>query len=513
MKHLRIPLLLLFVAVSQVRADAPRPNILVIFSDDQSYKTVGCYPEAPSWVKTPQIDALASSGVRFERAYLGAWCMPSRASMLTGRLAHGVESMRMEGTYPGSTYHPDKTPFWPAVFRQKGYTTAHIGKWHTGIDTGWNRDWDHQIVWNRPKLPENAGNYYSAQILSFDGIEHPHPQDGYSTDNYTQWAEKFINGEGRDPKKPWYLWLCYGAIHGPTTPAERHLSDYKEAVPTIPQDVFGPRPGKPKYLKTTQAWIPSADGKPALKKKPKQAGNYDRDEPGLSLEKWIIQMNQCAEAIDEGVGRLISALKTSGQLENTMVIYVADQGYAMGEHGLNMKLAPYDASYASPLIISQPGTIPQGKVCHQPVNSPDIVTTIAARAGISIPWKMHGKDLSPLLDNPQRTDWDHPVLMTFTGASYGSDARVRPSGEVYHDVPWWIMLRHHQFKYIRYLIPGETEELYDLKSDPEELDNLASQAEKSELLKSMRGQAIDELRKTDAPFVDELPRTLQEETL
>ncbi|HRX56032.1 MAG TPA: sulfatase-like hydrolase/transferase, partial [Verrucomicrobiales bacterium] len=137
MKHLRIPLLLLFVAVSQVRADAPRPNILVIFSDDQSYKTVGCYPEAPPWVKTPQIDALASSGVRFERAYLGAWCMPSRASLLTGRLAHGVESMRMEGTYPGSTYDPAKTPFWPAVFRQKGYTTAHIGKWHTGIDTGW----------------------------------------------------------------------------------------------------------------------------------------------------------------------------------------------------------------------------------------------------------------------------------------------------------------------------------------------------------------------------------------
>ena len=185
----------------------------------------------------------------------------------------------------------------------------------------------------------------------------------------------------------------------------------------------------------------------------------------------------------------------------------------MGEHGLNMKLAPYDASYASPLIISQPGTIPQGKVCNQPVNSPDIVATIAARAGISIPWKIHGKDLTPLLENPQRKDWDHPVLMTFTGASYGSDARVRSSGEVYHNVPWWIMLRHHQYKYIRYLIPGETEELYDLNTDPEELNNLASKAEKSELLKSLRGQAIDELKKTDAPFVDELPRTLQEETL
>src|SRR5262245_16885575 len=80
-----------------------RPNILFIFTDDQSYKTVRCYPESFPWVKTPNIDALAKAGVRFHRAYLGAWCMPSRASLLTGLHPHGVESMRMEGKYPGST--------------------------------------------------------------------------------------------------------------------------------------------------------------------------------------------------------------------------------------------------------------------------------------------------------------------------------------------------------------------------------------------------------------------------
>src|SRR5687768_17968070 len=85
-------------------ADAKRPNILFIYADDQSYKTVGCYPESWPWVKTPHIDSLAKSGVRFHGAYLGAWCMPSRASMLTGHHPHGVQSMRMEGTYPGSTY-------------------------------------------------------------------------------------------------------------------------------------------------------------------------------------------------------------------------------------------------------------------------------------------------------------------------------------------------------------------------------------------------------------------------
>ncbi|MDA0284029.1 MAG: sulfatase-like hydrolase/transferase [Planctomycetota bacterium] len=128
-----------------------RPNILFIYTDDHSYRTVGCYPQSYPWVKTPTIDRLASQGVRFEYAYIGTWCMPSRATLLTGHHQFGVESMRMEGEYPGSAYDPAKCPFWPKTFRDHGYQTAHIGKWHTGVDTGFGRDWDFQIVWNRPR--------------------------------------------------------------------------------------------------------------------------------------------------------------------------------------------------------------------------------------------------------------------------------------------------------------------------------------------------------------------------
>src|SRR6476620_8612051 len=137
----------LFSAAMQgsVGAADAKPNILFIFSDDQNPRTIGCYPQSWPWVKTPNIDRLAKSGVRFTHCYLGSWCMPSRANLLTGRYPHAIESMRMEGEYPGSTYDPEKCPFWPRVFRANGYQTAQIGKWNTGTDTGYGRDWDYQI--------------------------------------------------------------------------------------------------------------------------------------------------------------------------------------------------------------------------------------------------------------------------------------------------------------------------------------------------------------------------------
>lgn len=489
-------------------ADQPqRPNILFILADDQPYKTVRCYPESLSWVKTPNIDALATNGVRFERAYLGAWCMPSRASLLTGRHPHGIESMRPEGEYPGSTYDPKKCPFWPSVFRRHGYHTAQIGKWHTGTDAGFGRDWDHQIVWNRPKHPKNAGNYYENQLLSFNGDERT--ADGYSTDNYTKWACEYVRGEHRPKDKPWFLWLCYGAIHGPSHPAKRHIHTYKDAKITPPADIFGPRPGKPKYLDDTQAWSKGPGGVPVMGKSGEKFGD-ESDKKPKTHEAWVRQINECVLSLDEGVGEIMKALKESGQLENTIVVYSADQGFSMGEHGFRSKLAPYDANYASPLIVSRPKALPTGKVCAHPVNAPDLVVTFFKLAGIDLPWAMHGRDITPLFQNPERAEWSHPTLYEYTGHDFGSDVtrelKEKGRGE-YNKVPWYTAIRVGPHKYIRYLIPGEMEEVYDLKADPEELTNLAGKPESAELLARLRKGLIEELRRTDAGFVDIMPAT------
>lgn len=506
MRHLRF-CLILFVAALPATA-AARPNILLIYSDDQPYKTVGCYPEAPRWVRTPNIDRLAETGVRFHRAYLGSWCMPSRASLLTGRLPHGIESMRMEGTYPGSTYDPAQCPFLPAALRQNGYHTAQIGKWHTGVDTGFGRDWDYQIVWNRPGHPDNAAAYYEGQVLSFNGSERE--VAGYSTDNYTQWAAEYIRGEHRERNKPWFLWLCYGAVHGPTTPAARHQGKYAGQHAPVPADIFGPRRDKPSYLESTQSWDRGPDGNPKMRARTKSTASFDKNEAGLDYQKWVQQVNECALALDEGVGRVMAALRESGQLENTLVIFTADQGFALGEHGFNHKLAPYDANIASPLIVSQPGTFPAGKLCRQPVNSADLVATLLNATGVAVPWKLHGRDLTPLLKDPAAATWDHPVLMCHSGRRYGADTRAIPTGDLLTEtegVPWWVLLRDGKYKYIRTLVAGEPEEIYDLDADPEELQNLAADPKNRQLLESLRARCIAELRRTEAGFVDAMPPT------
>ncbi|MEM9017128.1 MAG: sulfatase-like hydrolase/transferase [Verrucomicrobiota bacterium] len=500
-----------------LQAESDRPNILFIYTDDQSTRTVSSYPDAYPWVKTPNIDALSASGVQFVNAYIGSWCMPSRATMLTGHHQHGIESMRMEGTYPGSVYNPDKCPFWPSVFREQGYTTAHLGKWHTGVDGGFGRDWDYQKIWNRPKYPENAPCYYDNQLIENNGGE-PVVTQGYTTDNYTDWAVDYIHGEGRQFEKPWFLWLCYGAVHGPFTPAERHLGEYEDAEVPPPADVFPPRAGKPDYIQKMEFWEPGPNGEPVERQVRKTSPVGMKDMPGRTLQDWVQQYHEGVLAIDEGVGRLLEALRESGQDENTFVIFTSDQGFAWGQHGFKSKVAPYHATVAAPLIMRPPAARNEapGRVVEEPVSGVDLPPTFFAQAGLELPWEMHGHDLSSWFAEKGNQE-PKPAMLVHTAKLYGSDTDTIPEADdpaLIHGpgVPWYVMLADGSYKYIRTLIEGETEELYDLASDPDELTNLAHQPEHRNLLLQMREETIAELERTKAGFAKDLPsvRTLPE---
>lgn len=472
--------------------NSDRPNILYIFTDDQTIRSVSAYAEAHPWVHTPHIDRLAKAGLRFTTAYTGAWCQPSRASALSGRLQHRIESLRVTD-YPLASYDPEQLRFFPSVFRKNGYQTACIGKWHLGEDVGHGRDWDYSVIWDRGG--GNAWAYYEGMLVRTNGGPRE-PLGGYSTDRFTELAVDYIQSR-KDDEQPWYLWLCYSGVHGPYTPAERHSEIYADAPEAVePVDIFGPRPTKPDHMKDFSRWEKGPDGK------------------AVGFDKFLKKYHRAVQSLDEGVGAIMEALKTTGQLENTVIVFTSDQGYAIGQHGSREKWLPYDANLCAPLIVVAPGITQPNSVSREPVNGVDIVTTLHSLAGIEPEWSMDGRDLMPILRDPQ-SSLGAPMLMINSLYEYGDAVREEIKAQRYEESFTrrsryaWMMLREGPYKYIRYFKDNVIEELYDLSSDPEELNNLSVDPAYRSKLRELRHEAVEAFRTKDDDFVDYLPEPLE----
>lgn len=495
---LTISLILFAYGFSAATADEPTPNILYLFTDDQSYRTVSCYPRAYDFANTPNIDQLARRGVRFDQAYIGAKCVPSRASTLTGRLQFAVESNHDGTDIKGNTY-------WFPTLRDKGYYTGMIGKWHYGKGAQAHQhgtSWDWSVVWDHGQYDAAGGYYYDQKVL-INGTPQV-PLGGYSTDRYTDYTEQFIRERAKQPDKPWFYWLCYGAVHGPYTPAERHQGMLKDEPETeIPADIWGPRPGKPSHFQDSR-WKKGADGKPYISGKP--------------LDFWVKQQTEAVAAIDESVGRIVKALEETGQLDNTIIVFTSDQGYVWGHHGLKGKIDPYETAIRSPFIISYPRRFPQGKVCKAPINGPDVIRTFHAWAEAEPRLFMPGRDITPLVMNPDSEpvlkQWSKvPTMMTYVHNRYEPmemakrlQAKDWAACMYGKNSPWYFMILVENYKYTRYAHPDRIEELYDLDNDPEELNNLAVKAEFKDKLWEMRAACIQSIKDHGGSvFADYLP--------
>jgi arylsulfatase A-like enzyme len=462
------------------------PNILWIFSDDHAYQAIGAYGgRLQPFNLTPNIDSIARDGMLFERAYVGnSICAPSRATLLTGKHSH------KHGKIDNNNAFNHDQPQFQKVLQKNGYQTAMIGKIHL---PGAMQGFDYWEV-----LP-GQGQYNNPIFITEEGRTN---YKGHSTDVITDRAISWLKTK-RDPTKPFMTMVHYKAAHRHWQPAPRFAEKFRKMTFPEPDSLFDDYSGRgtaaheqDMSIRTTMRM--GVDVKAAL---PERKAYLETHNPqGDDLVRWKYQAYMqdylaCVAGIDENVGRLLAFLKESGLDENTVVMYSADQGFYLGEHGWFDKRFMYEESYRTPFLVRWPGVTPAGSRNQDLVQNIDFAPTFLDIAGASIPTDMQGVSLVPLLKGQAPEDWR-------TSLYYH-----------YYEYPaYWHDVRRHEgvsekrYKLIRFYgkdVPnGEEWELYDLKTDPHEMKSQYANPEYAETIERLKKELA---RLKDLYEVEEIP--------
>ena len=431
-----------------------RPNFLVILIDDLRYDEFGA--GGHPYMKTPHIDRLAREGALFERAFhTTPICSPNRASILTGQYAsrHGI----IDNVARDAASH--RLPNYHLELQRLGYVTAHIGKWHMGNDGRPRPGYDHWVAF------DGHGRIVDPRLChDGDYVDHT----GYITDILNELAVEFVT---KDHGRPWSLFLAHKAVHpdaaqasdgtlvigsaGGYRVADRHQDLYRD-------DVF---PRKPNMLspaevvKDKPAWAEAFD----LKQSKGSRAVLDRLYAGEQEE--IRLRARMMASVDEGVGQLLDALERRGPLDDTVIVFLGDNGYFFGEHGLGPERRfAYEEGIRSPFLVRYPRRVRAGSRAKDLVIGQDIAPTLLELAGGKPGPQVQGRSLLPLFAG-RRVGWRKSFL-----AEYWAESAM----------PWLVgmsykAVRTDRYKYIHWVNrgrDGELDELYDLDRDPYEIKNL-----------------------------------------
>lgn len=426
-------------------AQQPRPNIVFILIDDLRWDALG-YTGHP-FARTPHIDRIAREGVNFRNAFVTTpLCSPSRASFLTGQYVH-THGVRDNSDHSALSH---ELLTFPRLLRETGYETAYVGKWHMGTDDTPRPGFDRWVSFR-------GQGRYDDPPLNVDGK--PVPAQGYMTDLLSEHAVEFIR---RPRTKPFALYLAHKAVHGPFTPAERH------------KDLFADRP-VPRSPNTKD----TLESKPVLRR---EIEGVPRLGPGTgSGDELIRNQLRCMSSVDEGVGRIFEALEQTRQLDNTLIVFTSDNGYLWGEHGLGDKRFAYEESIRIPLAMRWPRLIKPDWVVEQFALNIDLAPTLLEVAGAPVPKPMQGRSLVPVLRG-KPAGWRRSFL-----TEYFAEPR-------YPRVPTWQAVRSERWKYVEYTALRGMDELYELKSDPYEMNNLIGEPAARRVLVECK-QELGSLRK------------------
>jgi N-acetylglucosamine-6-sulfatase len=459
-----------------------RPNLLVILIDDLRYDEFGA--GGHPYMRTPNIDRLAQEGAVFERAfYTTPICSPNRASILTGQYAsrHGIidNVARDAMSHRLPNYHID--------LQRLGYETAHIGKWHMGNSGAPRPGYDYWVSY------DGHGRLTDPR-LNHDGryLEHR----GYITDIMNTLAVDWVE---RPKTRPWSLFFAHKAVHpdaeqaadgtlrisaqGGYVVADRHKDLYRDAI----------FPRKPNMLpvedvvKSKPAWaealaIKSSDG----------TARQILDALFAGQQEEIRLRARMMAAVDEGVGQILDVLARKGELDDTCIVFLGDNGYFFGEHGLGPERRfAYEEGIRSPFVVRFPPDIAAGTKVRDLVICQDIAPTFVTLAGGAPGPQIQGRSLVPLFGGGSPADWRHSILIEY----WAEQAMPWLVGMTYKAV------RTDRYKYIHWVnkgMAGELDELYDLEDDPYEVRNLNADPE----MAGLRADLRHELARLVAKAVD-----------
>jgi N-acetylglucosamine-6-sulfatase len=442
---LRSALLLALLTLLFPAAASAAPNVVVVETDDQTVADMAAMPVTRSLI--------GGRGVTFANSFVSlSQCCPSRATLLTGRYAHNHGVLSTAPPFGGfRRLNPYQTlAVW---LRRAGYATALVGKYLNGygvddpyaVAPGWTE-------WHA--LTGGATYRFYGYTINHDGRLRTYgsaPED-YQTDVTTSLAEDVIRRRARKAA-PFFLWASYVAPHNG---APRDFAD-----PPIDTTVPAPRHAG-RFAGRVPLWTPAFDEVDVSDKPSRIAARPPLGHHGLDAvwQAWR-QRQEALLAVDEGVARILAALRRSGELRDTLLIFTSDNGFMTGEHRVPAgKVVPYEPSIRVPLLMRGPG-VPAGAVRTPPVWNGDLAPTILAAAGARAAWKTDGRSLWPLI---RGTAW-------------------WPKRDILLEGPWsrWLRallytgLRTDRHLYVEYAT-GERE-LYDLVTDPHQLDNLAGRPE------------------------------------
>ena len=446
------------------RAGATQPrNVILVLVDDLRFDALGV--TGHPWIETPNLDALARSGVQFRNAFVTtALCSPSRASILTGQYAH------RHRVVDNNTPIPPGTTFFPEHLQKAGYDTAFIGKWHMGGESD-----APQPGFDRWVSFRGQGTYLPGKNgLNVDGKAVP--QRGYITDELTDYATDWLRGRRSD--RPFFLYLSHKAVHSEFVPAQRHQGRYA-GKPFLPPATMADSPAnyadKPMWLRNQRnSW-------------------HGVDFPyhsNLDIADYYRRYAETLLAVDDSVGRVVAMLRERGLLDSTIVMFMGDNGFAFGEHGLIDKRTAYEASMRVPLLMAG-GGLPAGKSIEAVAANLDIAPTVLEAAGLTPP-AMDGRSLLPLLRGDS-IPWRDTLLYEYYWE------RNFPHTPTMH------ALRGAQYKYIRYYGIWDTDELYDLRADPLETRNLVRDPAHRDTAARLNRELFDTLAATGGLYIPLAP--------